>query len=152
MELSASVKRYHAPLTRMVYVGEPPSGTAEAAEIATGALEAVRGALRPGASSQEVYDAWQQVIDDGLGHSNYRRHHCGYMVGIGFPPSWVGGAAVVGLRDRSDLEIRAGMTFHVLSWILGQQPADYVVSDTVLVTEAGAEILTTPRRDPIVVA
>jgi Xaa-Pro dipeptidase len=151
MELSASAGRYHAPLTRMAYVGDLPPGTDVAASISVAGLEAVRDALRPGAVSGDVYDAWQAVIDSGLGHGDYRRHHCGYTVGIGFPPSWVGGAAVVGLRNHGDMEIKEGMTFHVLSWILDQKPADYVISDTVLVTADGSEILTTTRRDPIVV-
>lgn len=150
-ELSASAARYHAPLTRMVYVGDPPPGTDEAATIATAGLEAVRNALKPGALAREVYDAWQAVVDEGLGHAEYRRHHCGYVIGIGFPPSWTGGAGVVGLRRGSELEIREGMTFHVLSWLLDQQPADYVLSDTMLVTADGGEILTTTRRDPIVI-
>lgn len=150
-ELSGSVGRYNAPLTRMAYVGDPPPGTDVAAAISTDALEAVREALKPGAVAADVYDAWQSVVDDGLGHSAYRRHHCGYVVGIGFPPSWTGGAGVVGLRRGSDLEIREGMTFHVLSWLLDQEPADYVLSDTMLVTADGGEILTTTRRDPIVV-
>jgi Xaa-Pro dipeptidase len=150
-ELSASVARYHAPLTRMVYVGDPPAGTDVAASIATAGLEAVRDALKPGAEADDVYAAWQAVVDEGLGHGNYRRHHCGYVIGIGFPPSWTGGAGVVGLRRGSDLEIREGMTFHVLSWILDQEPADYVLSDTMLVTADGGEILTTTRRDPLVV-
>jgi Xaa-Pro dipeptidase len=151
MELSASVARFHAPLTRMAYVGGAPQGTDQAAEIAAEGLEAVRDALRPGVLNGDVYAAWQQVIDRGLGHSHYRRHHCGYAVGIGFPPSWVGGAGVAGLRAGGTTEIQAGMTFHVLSWILGQKPADYVISDTILVTPDGGEILTTTRRDPIVV-
>ena len=151
MELSASVARYHAPLARMAYVGEAPRGTDEAAAISVAGLEAVRCALKPGAVSGEVYSAWQAVVDEGLGHRSYRRHHCGYSVGIGFPPSWVGGSAVVGLRNGGRMEIEEGMTFHVLSWLLGQQPADYVVSDTVLVTATGSEILTTTRRDPIVI-
>ena len=150
-ELSASVGRYNAPLTRMAYVGDPPPGTEVAAPIATSGLEAVRDALRPGAVADDVYAAWQAVIDDGLGHSSYRRHHCGYVIGIGFPPSWTGGAGVVGLRSGSDLEIREGMTFHVLSWLLDQEPADFVLSDTMLVTADGGEILTTTRRDPVVV-
>jgi Xaa-Pro dipeptidase len=150
-ELSASVGRYHAPLTRMAYLGEPPPGTDVAASIATAGLEAVRDALQPGALATDVYDAWQAVVDDGLGHSDYRRHHCGYVVGIGFPPTWTGGAGVVGLRRGSDMEIREGMTFHVLSWLLDQEPADFVLSDTMLVTADGGEILTTTRRDPIVV-
>ena len=150
-ELSASVGRYNAPLTRMAYVGGPPPGTDVAAAISTDALEAVRDALKPGAVADDVYSAWQSVVDDGLGHSAYRRHHCGYVVGIGFPPSWTGGAGVVGLRSGSDLEIREGMTFHVLSWLLDQEPADFVLSDTMLVTADGGEILTTTRRDPVVV-
>jgi Xaa-Pro dipeptidase len=152
MELSASAARYHAPLTRMAYVGEAPKGTERAAEIATAGLEAVRAALAPGALNGEVYAAWQDVMDKGLGHASYRRHHCGYAVGIGYPPSWVGGAGVAGLRAGGTTEIQAGMTFHVLSWILDQEPADYVVSDTILVTPEGGEILTTTRREPIIVA
>lgn len=152
LELSASAARYHAPLTRMAYVGEAPEGTERAAGIATAGLEAVRAALVPGALNGEVYAAWQNIMDKGLGHSSYRRHHCGYAVGIGYPPSWVGGAGVAGLRAGGTTEIQTGMTFHVLSWILDQEPADYVVSDTILVTPEGGEILTTTTREPIIIA
>jgi len=41
--------------------------------------------------------AWQGVIERA-GLSGYRRHHCGYAVGIGFPPSWSGGGVPLGLR------------------------------------------------------
>ncbi|MGH3661349.1 MAG: hypothetical protein ACRDTQ_05770, partial [Micromonosporaceae bacterium] len=58
---------------------------------------------------------------------------------------------VVGIRPDSEFEIRAGMVFHVLSWIIDQEPTDYVVSDTVLVTETGGEVLTTFPRDPMVI-
>jgi Xaa-Pro dipeptidase len=151
MELSASVGRYHAPLSRMVYLDQAPTGTDRAAGIALEGLEAVRASLRPGAVTADVYAAWQRVVDEGLGHSRYRRHHCGYLVGIGFPPSWVGGSAVVGIRNGGDLVVREGMVFHVLSWLLDQEPADYVVSDTVLVTADGGEVLTTTPREPLVV-
>jgi Xaa-Pro dipeptidase len=48
--------------------------------------------------------------------------------------------------------VQAGMTFHVLSWLLNQEPADYVLSDTVLVTPEGGQLLTTVSHDPIVVS
>jgi Xaa-Pro dipeptidase len=150
MELSASVGRYHAPVSRMVYLVRAPTGTERAARIALDGLETVRAALRPGAVTTDVYAAWQRVVDEGLGHARYRRHHCGYLVGIGFPPSWVG-SAPVGIRDGGDLVVREGMVFHVLSWLLDQEPADYVVSDTVLVTADGGEILTSTPRQPLVV-
>jgi Xaa-Pro dipeptidase len=152
MELSASVARYHAPLTRMVNIGIAPNDADRAAELALAGLEAIRGALRPGATAGEVYTAWQDVVDHGLGHRNYRRHHCGYMIGIGFPPSWVGGSAVVGLRRDSDLIIREGMVFHVLSWILGQLRVDHGLSDTALVTANGCELLTMTSRTPLVIS
>lgn len=147
MELSASVYRYHAPLTRMLSIEEVDPGTQAAADIAIEALETVRTALVPGAVTGDVYDRWQAVVDAGLGHHRYRRHHCGYMVGIGFPPSWVGGS-VLGIRRGGDLVVREGMVFHVLSWLLGQSPGDYCVSDTVVVTAEGGQFLTRSPRTP----
>jgi Xaa-Pro dipeptidase len=151
LELSASVARYHAPLSRIAHVGEAPAALEDVAGHALGALDAVRGALRPGGWAGEVYDAWQAAVDSALGHSRYRRHHCGYITGIGFPPSWTGAGTPVGLRPGQDLVLREGMVFHVFSWILGQEPADYGVSDTALVTADGCELLTTTAREPIIV-
>jgi Xaa-Pro dipeptidase len=151
LELSASVRRYHAPLSRFVYLGRAPDGIEASAEIAVAGLHAVREALVPGATTGEVYEAWQTVVDEGLGHGRYRRHHCGYTVGIGFPPSWVGGPKVTSLRSGGTLRLQEGMVFHVLSWLLGQDLPDYGVSDTVLVTAEGGEVLTSTSRAPIIV-
>lgn len=151
LELSASVARYHAPLSRIVHVEEAPAGLHDVAGHALTALDALRGALRPGARAGEVYDAWQRAVDAGLGHSRYRRHHCGYITGIGYPPSWSGAGAPIGLRAGHDLVLRTGMVFHVFSWILGQGPADYGLSDTALVTDDGCELLTTTARRPIII-
>ncbi|MGH6948699.1 MAG: M24 family metallopeptidase [Kiloniellales bacterium] len=150
LELSGSVSRYHAPLGRLVHVGRLPEGTEEMAELCGKAFGAVLDALRPGARARQVYAAWQGVVDDaGLAH--YRRHHCGYLVGIGVPPTWTGGNGVTGLRSDSDLEIRTGMTIHILSWLMGTGArGDYFVSDTVLLGEKGPEILTRTPTAPSV--
>jgi len=151
LELSGCVGRYHAPLGRLVHVGRLPEGTAEMAAVCREAFAAVLAALRPGALAREVYAAWQAVVDRaGLGH--YRRHHCGYAVGIGVPPSWTGGNSVTGLRGDSDMALRAGMTFHILSWLMGTGRGDYFVSDTVLLGAAGAEVLTRTPTAPAVKA
>ncbi len=152
VELSASVARYHSPLTRMVYVGREPAGVERSAELAAAGLDAVLDALVPGRTSGEVYAAWEAVVHEALGHERYRRHHCGYSVGIGFPPSWVGGSTVIGLRPGGEMEIRERMVFHVLSWILGTELTDSVISDTVLVTPEGGELLTSTTRTPLVIA
>lgn len=149
LELSGCVRRYHAPLGRLIHVGRLPAGAREIAAICHDALAAVVEALRPGTRARDVYAAWQGVVDAaGLGH--YRRHHCGYMVGIGVPPSWIGGNRVVSLRPDSDLEIRTGMTIHVMSWLMGTGRGDFFVSDTVLLGPDGAEMLTRTPSDLLV--
>jgi Xaa-Pro dipeptidase len=151
IELSGAVARYHAPLTRIVHVGDEPAGLDAVAAQSLGGLAAVTGALKPGATGGEVYDAWQEAVNRALGHSDYRRHHCGYITGIGFPPSWSdSGTPPTGLRRGTDLTVREGMVFHIFSWILGQGPVDYGVSDTVVVTGDGAELLTTTARQPTI--
>mgnify|MGYP002735205649 CR=1 FL=1 len=152
LELSASVRRYHAPLTRVVHVGRSTGDVEAAGELALAGLETVREALRPGVLTGDVYAAWQETMDKVLGFGRYQRHHCGYTVGIGFPPSWVGGSTVVGIRPGGRIEIREGMVFHVLSWLLGAGTADYGVSDTVLVTADGGELLTSAARKPVVIS
>ncbi|MFW5943577.1 MAG: M24 family metallopeptidase, partial [Chloroflexota bacterium] len=115
------------------------------AQLCLQAFQDVICAMRPGALARDVYRAWQERID-AAGLSHYRRHHCGYLIGLGFPPSWVGGGDVVGLRHDSDLQLQAGMTFHVMSWLMDTGRGDYFVSDTALVTEEGCERLTTTSQ------
>jgi Xaa-Pro dipeptidase len=111
------------------------------AAITQTAFDAAVGTLRPGKKAKDVYQAWQDVVNDaGLRH--YRRHHCGYCVGIGMPPSWTGGNNVMGLRPDSEMLLRSGMSFHVLSWLMNTGRGDHFLSNTVLVTDTGTEVLT----------
>lgn len=150
LELSGCVSRYHAPLGRLVHIGAIRDGDARIAGIVRQAFDAVVAAIRPGNRARDVYAAWQAVVD-AAGLAHYRRHHCGYCVGIGQPPSWTGGNGVTGLRHDSDLEIRTGMSFHILSWLMGSGQGDDFLSNTVLLTEAGPEVLTQLKSGPIVV-
>jgi Xaa-Pro dipeptidase len=143
LELSGCVSRYHAPLGRLVRIGAVSDADATMAETASAAFDAVVAAIRPGARARDVYAAWQGSVD-AAGLAHYRRHHCGYLVGIGVPPSWTGGNTVTGLRHDSDLVIETGMSFHILSWLMGTGRGDAFVSDTVLLTDAGPVVLTRP--------
>ncbi|TPK93075.1 MULTISPECIES: Xaa-Pro peptidase family protein [unclassified Mesorhizobium] len=149
VELSGCVSRYHAPLGRLIRIGAIKDEDAAMAEVTAKAFNAVVEALRPGVRARDVYAAWQGVADEA-GLSHYRRHHCGYLVGIGQPPSWTGGNSVTGLRHDSDLEIETGMSFHILSWLMGTSRGDDFISNTVLLTDTGAEVLTRTPTGPIV--
>jgi Xaa-Pro dipeptidase len=91
-----------------------------------------------------VYAAWQHAVA-GSAVAGPLRHHCGYLVGIGFPPSWVGGGEVLGIRAGGRDVVEAGMTFHLMSWVT--EPIGHVISDTALVTDTGARLLTTTARE-----
>ena len=146
LEMAASFKRYHSPMGRLIYVDKATDGTVEVEKICIEAQNETIKSMKPGTSFAKVYDTWQDVIDrNGLSH--YRRHHCGYSVGIAFHPSWTGGIGVVSLHDKSDLIIQSGMVFHQLSWLLGCGKGDYFVSDTVYVNENGGERLTNTSRN-----
>jgi Xaa-Pro dipeptidase len=89
-------------------------------------------------------------VVDAAGLSHYRRHHCGYLVGVACPPSWTGGNSVTGLRHDSDLEIETGMTFHILSWLMGSGRGDFFLSNCVLLGDDGPEVLTTTPLGPTI--
>jgi Xaa-Pro dipeptidase len=143
VELAGCAGRYHAPMGRLIFIGKTPPGTKEIERICLEAFNNITTAIRPGVTAHEVYQAWQDRVD-AAGLAHYRRHHCGYMVGSAFPPAWSGGGIPRGLRRDSNLELRAGMAFHLMSWLMHTgREGDYFVSNTALVSEHGCEVLTT---------
>ncbi|MBE1876704.1 M24 family metallopeptidase [Myceligenerans pegani] len=102
----------------------------------------IRSAIRPGCTAEDIYRAWRDTVDAHLGAPN-DRHHCGYRIGVGFPPSWVG--SVLGLRPGNTTVPRPGMTFYIQSWVIKHHVGDHVVCDTVPVTEDRCDLLTPSR-------
>jgi len=141
LEIGGAYRKYQAPMGRLVYVGRAPAGAERSAELAIRGIQAICDTLKPGATAGEVYQAWKDVADSA-GLTDYHRHHCGYMVSIGFPPSWTGGSMVTSLQPGSDRRLQAGMTFHAHSWFTNTDVVDYFISNTVMLTESGAENLT----------
>jgi Xaa-Pro dipeptidase len=150
LENAASYRKYHAPMGRLVYVGNAPEGAKKSAQLAIDGMQAICGALKPGAKAGEVYAAWREVAAGG-GLADYERHHCGYMVGIGFPPSWTGGSMVTSLFPGSERILEVGMVFHAHSWFTNTDVVDYFISNTVILTENGAEILTAATPENLII-
>lgn len=150
LEIAAAYRKYQAPMGRLVYVATAPHGAEEMARLAIEGMKAISAALTPGAKAGEAYAAWHEVAASA-GLADYHRHHCGYLVSIGFPPSWTGGSMVTGLAPNSDLVIETGMTAHAHSWFTNTDRPDYFISNTVLVTETGAETLTSATPESLII-
>lgn len=150
LETCAAYRKYQSPMGRLVYVGSAPKGVEESAELAIRGMKAICEALKPGANAGDAYDAWREVAASA-GLIDYHRHHCGYLVGIGFPPSWTGGSMVTSLFPKSTRKIEVGMVVHAHSWFTNTKVADYFISNTVMVTENGGEILTNKTPETLII-
>jgi Xaa-Pro dipeptidase len=146
VELAGCVRRYHAPAGRLVFIGRAPASAHKMQRVCEEAMMNAAREIGPGAIANDVYRAWQETVDRA-GLEGYTRHHCGYAVGIGFPPSWSGGGTPRGLRKGSDMKLQPGMVFHLMSWLLRTGKGDSFLSDTIVVTDDGCEFLTDVSRE-----
>jgi Xaa-Pro dipeptidase len=150
-ELPGVVKRYAAALFRTGVVGEPPVEIMKRAEALVECLEAVIAAMRPGRTSHEVHSAGQDALRRrGYAQLRVPGLRTGYSIGINYPPDW-GEGHIMSIQEGDDRPLKRDMTFHLIP-TLQEWPTSVVgISDTVLVTDAGCEVLTAYPRDLFVV-
>ena len=141
LELAACRRRYHCPIARTVFLGEPSRKLSETARITVDGLETALAAVRPGATCEQVEAAWREHI---ASHGLEKTSRIGYSVGLGYPPDW--GEHTMSLRPGDTTPLEAGMAFHM---IVGMWMDDwgFEASETFVVTEAGAECLCSFPRD-----
>ena len=149
LEVPGVVSRYHAAHTRSVFTGEPPDLLRKADETGRAALAAAKATMRPGVPGRDVFAAGKQVIDAAdIGYKQGRR--LAYGIGIAFPPGWDEGH-IFSLNSDEPRPLQAGMTFHLIATMRLPGLGAIGCSDTMLVTEQGAETLTTTVPPGVVV-
>jgi Xaa-Pro dipeptidase len=144
IEIGACVCRYSAPLMRTAALAPVPPAVRRAANACRDALNVVIEQLRPGAVACEVAAkaraAWSPLCEELIWHGIYA-----YSVGIGFPPDW--NDAPVCVTASSDVVLQAGMCFHVTTSLRQAGEFGTALSETVLLTENGNEVLTGTERE-----
>lgn len=144
VELAGVVNRYHSPLTRTMFLGEPPAEAQQAADVIIDGLNAAIDCIEPGVTAEEVEGAWRAEIE---GSRVEKESRIGYSTGIGYPPSWV--EQTVNIRPGDDTELQPNMVFHIIPAVdLGDYGIE--ISETVRVTETGREVLADFPRELIV--
>ena len=144
-ELPGVTQRYVAPLFRCGTVGPAPSDVQALADACIGSLEAVLAAIRPGVSSGDVHEASRSNFERA-GFGELLGHRTGYSVGINYPPDW-GEGHIFSIWADDERPIRAGMALHIVPGIFVPGRHLIVISDTILVTDTGCEVLTDFPRD-----
>ncbi len=130
---------YPADITRTVFVGEPTPELRKIYAVVQAANAAGRAASKPGVLCQEVDRATRKVIDDA-GYGKYFTHRTGHGLGLeGHEPPYI----VEG--DTTVLE--PGMLFTIEPGIYIEGVGGVRIEDNMVITETGAESLTTFTRD-----
>ena len=150
VELTGVTWRYAGPLFRTLSVGAPDDALRRHSDVAKEMLEALIGALRPGVTSHEVNQAAVEVLSRvSADVSGLKR--AGYSVGLNFAPDW-GEGVFLDLRSQNQTVIEAGMVFHIPQTMRVGDAKPTAISETVLITADGCEVLTDYEpRDLIVV-
>jgi ectoine hydrolase len=136
VEVAGVYRRYHAPLARTVVLGRPEPRLVACADAVSEGMAAALEALRPGRKAADSHRAFIDVLNR---HDLQKESRIGYSIGIGYPPDW--GERTVSLREGSLTVLEPGMAFHVIlgMWMDGW---GYETSESVVITDSGAEALT----------
>jgi Xaa-Pro dipeptidase len=145
LEMAGSHRRYPGALMRTAVIGPPSDLARRMYDACNEGLDRAIALMKPGVRGRDVHQACQQVIDDAGFERNFRKR-LGYSVGVAFAPDW-GEGHIFHLSRGEERELRPGMAFHLPPALREYDVVGVGVSETVLVTETGAEIITNFPRD-----
>jgi len=144
-EIAGCYRRYHAPISRTVFLGQPPQHMLDAVKAVVegvdAGLEAARAGNRAGQVAEALYAALEKA---GI----KREGRCGYPIGLSYPPDW--GERTISFRPEDETILEPGMTFHFMP---GLWMADWglEITESILIKENGpAEALCNLPRELIV--
>lgn len=133
LELAGCRKRYHCPMARTLFLGDPPQKFTDTAKYVVEGMQAALDVVKPGILCQDIEEAWRESIArSGL----VKDSRIGYSTGLNYPPDW--GEHTMSLRPGDLTELQPNMTFHMIPgiWL---DDWGIELSETFRVTETGVE-------------
>lgn len=147
IEIGANIQRYSGPLIRTVALGEPDAEVSRAGAEAAASLNAVIAAMRPGVTAQAVAFEGRKAWEWTASHPEYVWNGAyAYSVGLGFPSDWCWCDAWLFIHEREEAVLQPGMVFHCTNNIRRPGVFGLGISETVAITDSGAEVLTSFDR------
>ncbi len=144
-EIAGCFKRYHAPMSRTLFLGTPPAGMLKAQDAVMEGLEAGLGAARPGNTCGQIAEAFFGVLRK---HGVEKDNRAGYPVGISYPPDW--GERTMSIRQGDTAVIEENMTFHFMPAIWTDDWG-FETSETIRIRAEGpAECLANVSRELVI--
>jgi Xaa-Pro dipeptidase len=149
IELAGTRRHYNGALMRTAVIGPPSAEVMALNQTVASALDAAIAAIKPGVTCGAVDLACRTVIEEAGYEENFRKR-TGYSIGVAFAPDWGEGHILSLQRDNPEV-LEPGMVFHIPPALRVFQRMCVGMSETVLVSATGAEVLTCLPREITVV-
>ncbi len=137
---------YYHLLERSIFVGAMPDEVRKPFEVCSAAHEAGIAAVKPGVRCNEI-DEQVNPIFERAGYLDDRTFGTGHSFGI--MGQWYGRDEIGELRPYNDTVLEPNMVISIEPMISVEGIGGFRHADMLLVTETGAEVLTTYRRGVI---
>ncbi|GAB3879671.1 hypothetical protein GCM10029964_032480 [Kibdelosporangium lantanae] len=143
LDFGALVDGYHSDMTRTLVLGEPADWQKDLYDLVAAAQAAGRGALAPGTNVKDV-DAAARAVVEAAGRGDEFLHGLGHGVGLQIheAPS---------LAKTGEGTLSAGMAVTVEPGVYLAGRGGVRIEDTLVVREAGPELLTLTTKQLMVV-
>jgi len=130
---------YRAECERTFFIGKPNDKQTEVFNVVVNAQRAAIEKVQPGIKAKDVDMAARKIIQEA-GYGEYCVHRTGHGLGLDLHEEPY-------LRFDSDLILKEGMVFSIEPGIYIPNVAGFRHSDTVLITENGAKVITDYPRE-----
>ncbi|MDG2340905.1 MAG: M24 family metallopeptidase, partial [Paracoccaceae bacterium] len=131
-ELSGCYRRYHAPLCRTVFLGQPSDEVLRAEAAQMEGIEAGLTAAQAGNRTCDIANAFMGVLAK---YGIEREGRMGYPIGLSYPPDW--GERTASIRTEDETVLQPGMVFHFMP-ALWMDSWGLETTETLLIKENGA--------------
>ena len=140
-EIAGCYRRYHCPLSRTIYLGQPPQKYLDVEKAVLEGIEAGLEAAKPGNFAEDIEAAWRKTISK---YGYEKESRCGYAIGLSYPPDW--GERTVSFRKGDKTVLEPNMTFHFMP-ALWFDDWGLETTESIVITDSGVETLTNvPRK------
>jgi ectoine hydrolase len=140
-EIAGCYRRYHAPLSRTIFLGRPSKKFLDADQAIQEGMEAGLEAARAGNRCEDIANGFFAVLKK---HGIVKDNRTGYPIGISYPPDW--GERTMSLRAGDQSVLQVGMTFHFMTG-LWMDDWGMETTESIVITEGAPECLASvPRK------
>lgn len=140
-EIAGVYRRYHCPLSRTIFLGEPTKTFLHAEAAILEGMEAGLDKARAGNTCEDIALAFFTVLKKyGIEKDN----RTGYPIGISYPPDW--GERTMSLRPGDKTVLEPNMTFHFMTglWMDGW---GFEITESIVIGDGEPECLANfPRK------